>query len=73
MDENGNCQRCPIEVGFVLTEDGRCICDPEKGYVPTRAGTCDCPLPGVKDDDGTCVGKYLHHVVADSSLNSVQF
>lgn len=60
VDENGNCQRCPIELGFILTEDGRCICDPEKGYVLTSGGNCDCPLPGVKDEDGICVGEYPH-------------
>lgn len=70
VDENGNCQRCPVEVGFVLTKDGRCICDPEKGYILTRDGICDCPVTHVRSDDGTCVGKYLHLIEADSSASA---
>ncbi|KAK8736183.1 hypothetical protein OTU49_004861, partial [Cherax quadricarinatus] len=55
VDESGSCVHCPVELGYVLTEDGLCICDPEKGYHPTAQGTCDCPLPAVKDKDGYCV------------------
>lgn len=68
VDENGNCQRCLVELGFILTDDGRCICDPEKGYVLTAGGICDCPLPGVKNEDGKCVGE--HHCQASLSYGS---
>lgn len=60
VDESGSCVHCPVELGYVLTEDGLCICDPEKGYHPTAQGTCDCPLPAVKDKDGYCVGESLY-------------
>lgn len=59
VDENGNCVRCLVELGYILTEDGRCICDPSKGYVVSRDGSCDCPLPAEKDDNGNCVGEYF--------------
>lgn len=55
VDENGNCVHCPVELGYVLTEDGVCMCDPKKGYHPTARGTCDCPPPAVKDENGYCV------------------
>ena len=58
LDNQGNCVRCPVELGFVLN-GGRCLCDSSKGLVPSEDGkACICP-PGMELGPGGNIIKKL--------------
>lgn len=44
LNQEDECRRCIIELGYKIDERGRCVCALDRGFIIDERGRCICPI-----------------------------